>query len=132
MRVLILISVLLVAACSSKPLDYKKAENAFDAGREFIDAQLKGDFKKATFYMLPDETNIRFLKIDEADYRLKDKEGRQQLRTASINIQKVEDKDSVTSIIFYNNSFDKAPKEIKVIRQKDSWLVDYKYSFSKK
>jgi hypothetical protein len=124
--------LLFFVSCSSNNIQYKKAENAFDAGREFIDGTLKGDFKKATFYMLSDSTNQHFLAVQENDFRLKDKEGRQQLRTASINIQQVEDIDSTISIIHYTNSFDKKDQSVKVIKQNNNWLVDYKYSFQKK
>lgn len=132
MQKLLLISLLFFVSCSSNNVQFSKAENAFDAGREFIDGTLKGDFKKAAFYMLTDSINQQFLAVQERDFRLKDKEGRQQLRTSSINIQQVEDLDSIVSIIHYNNSFDKINQTVKVIKQNNNWLVDYKYSFQKK
>lgn len=132
MQKLLFISLLLIISCNSNKVPFSKAENAFDAGREFIDGTLKGDFKKAAFYMLTDSVNQQFLAVQERDFRLKDKEGRQQLRTASINIQQVEDLDSIVSIIHYNNSFDKFNQSVKVIKQNNNWLVDYKYSFQKK
>jgi hypothetical protein len=132
MQQLLIISLLFFVSCSDNNIQYTKAENAFDAGREFIDGTLKGDFKKAAFYMLPDSVNQQFLAVQETDFRLKDKEGRQQLRTASINIQQVEDLDSTVSIIHYNNSFEKKDQLVKVIKQNNNWLVDFKYSFQKK
>ena len=36
--------LLLIAACSSPTKNFTPAENGLDAGREFIDACLKGDF----------------------------------------------------------------------------------------
>ncbi|MCX6205813.1 MAG: hypothetical protein NTZ19_06145 [Bacteroidetes bacterium] len=132
MQKLLLISLLFFVSCNSNNVQFSKAENAFDAGREFIDGTLKGDFKKAAFYMLTDSINQQFLAVQERDFRLKDKEGRQQLRTSSINIQQVEDLDSIVSIIHYNNSFDKINQSVKVIKQNNNWLVDYKYSFQKK
>lgn len=132
MKKFLFFSLLFFLSCSSNHIEYLKAENAFDAGREFIDGTLKGDFKKASFYMLNDSTNQGFLAVQEKDFRLKDKEGRQQLRTASINIQQVEDLDSTVSIIHYNNSYDKIEQSVKVIKQNNTWLVDFKYSFQKK
>ena len=126
------VSFFLLAACATKTSDYKKAENAFDAGREFIDAGYKGDFTKAAFFMLADEPNKQLLASLEKEYRSKDKEGRQQARTASINIIQVDDIDSITSIIQYSSSFEKSTKKIKVIKKVANWLVDYKYSFSAK
>ncbi len=118
-------------ACSSSQNKYIKAENAFDAGREFIDGTLRGDFKKSAFYMLSDSANQQLLIVQEKEFRLKDKEGRQQLRTASINIQQVEETDSITSIIHYNNSYDKIEQKLKVVKQNNNWSVDFKYSFQK-
>ena len=132
MQKLLFISLLFFVSCSNNNIQYPKAENAFDAGREFIDGTLKGDFKKAAFYMLPDSSNQQFLAVLEKDFRLKDKEGRQQLRTASINIQQVEDIDGTLSIIHYNNSFEKKDQLVKVVKQNNRWLVDYKFSFQKK
>ena len=131
MRKLLLFPIILTIACSSNQVSYQKAENAFDAGREFIDGTLKGDFKKSAFFMLSDSTNNQFLTIEEKEFRLKDKEGRQQLRTASIIIQQVEDVNSSTSIIHYNNSSDKINHVLKVVLLNNKWLVDYKYSFQK-
>ena len=126
------LSIILLAACATKTTDYKKAENAFDAGREFIDAGYKGDFTKAAFFMLADAANQQLLGSLETEYRSKDKEGRQQSRTASINIIQVDDIDSISTVIQYSSSFEKSIKKIKVVKKEANWLVDYKYSFSTK
>jgi hypothetical protein len=131
MSKLLLITFFILIGCTSKQTNYTNAENAFDAGREFVDGGLKGDFLKAAFYMLPDENNKQYLAELEKEYRKKDKEGRQQFRTASINIQEVTDIDSITSIIAYSNSYDKQLKHIKVVKENNIWLVDYKFSFTK-
>jgi hypothetical protein len=132
MQKFLLFFLILLFACSSNQVTYTKAENAFDAGREFIDGTLKGDFKKSAYYMLIDTVNQQFLSVQEREFRLKDKEGRQQLRTASINIQQIVELDSITSIIHYNNSYDKIEQTLKVVKQNNNWNVDYKYSFQKK
>ncbi len=132
MRKLLLFSLVCLFACTNNQVKYSKAENAFDAGREFIDGTLKGDFKKSAYFMLSDTSNQTLLDMQEKEFRLKDKEGRQQLRTASINIEQVEDIDSITSIIHYNNSFDKISHSLKVIKQNNNWTVDLKYSFQNK
>ena len=132
MKQLLFFSLFLIFACSSNQVNYSKAENAFDAGREFIDGTLKGDFKKSAHYMLMDTSNQQLLNVQENEFRLKDKEGRQQLRTASINIQQIEEVDSITSLLHYNNSFDKINHTLKVVKQNNSWAVDFKYSFQNK
>ncbi len=130
MRLFCLFFLAFSLSCSSKKVALLPAENSFDAGREFIDGNLKGDFQKATFYMIADEQNKQFLSVAEQEYRQKDKEGRQELRSASINIEKVEDLNKDQSIIYFSNSFDKKPQKIKVIKTQQGWLVDYKFSFT--
>ena len=124
MKRILLSTAILLSACGGRQQDYRKAENALDAGREFIGACLQGDFGKAAIFMLPDEKNTQKLKETEKAYREKDKEGRQQWRTASINISEVTDIDASTTIIKYSNSFDKLPQTIQVVKQNGSWLVD--------
>jgi len=124
MKTFLLFTAIIFTACNGKQQDYHKAENALDAGREYIHSCLQGDFLKAAFYLLPDEKNTQLLKEVEKVYREKDKEGRQQFRLASININEVMDLNQTTTIIKYSNSFDKLPHTIQVIKQNGAWLVD--------
>ncbi len=110
--------------------DYKKADNALDAGREFIDGCLKGDFSKAAFFMLPDDTNKKFLDGLEKQYREKGRDGRQQYREASINIAGIDNPTETVTIINYSNSYDKVAHKIKVVQQDNKWMVDLKYTFN--
>ena len=130
-RPIIYLAVLLLGiACGRKQQNFTPAESALDAGREFIDACLKGDFTKAAFYMAPDSTNERYLKQVEGIYRNADRTGRQELRTASININQVEELNDSTTIIHYSNSLDKTPYKLKVRSNKGSWLVDLKFTYN--
>lgn len=130
MKYLLLSFFVLVFACKNTSTNFPPAENALDAGREFIDACLKGDFSKASAYMLADSINQGHLQRAETKFREYDKEGRQQLRSASINISEVSDVDTLTSIIYYSNSFDQKPLKVKVVKQSEKWLVDFKYTFN--
>lgn len=120
--------LLLIAACSSPSKNFTPAENGLDAGREFIDACLKGDFSKASFYMVDDEKNKQLLLNVEAAYREKDKEGRQELRLASINIKEVSEPNDSTVILYHSNSLDTSAKQTIVIKRNNSWLVNFKQS----
>jgi hypothetical protein len=124
MKRLIWIPVLFLLACGGKQTGYKKAEDAVDAGREYINACLQGDFSKAAWYALPDEKSGQIIKELEKTYRQKDKEGRQQLRTASINVSDIRDLTDSTTRILYNNSFDKQPHTLFVVKRNETWLVD--------
>jgi hypothetical protein len=119
----------LLVACTNSMKNYTAAENGLDASREFIDACLKGDFLKANFHLLADQQNTALLKTTEAEYREKDKEGRQQLRTASINIKEVTEPNDSIVILQYSNSLDTITHKSVVVKRNNQWLVDYKQSF---
>ncbi|MBC7720466.1 MAG: hypothetical protein H7068_00485 [Pedobacter sp.] len=116
-------------ACNNNNSSYPEATNALDAGREFIDATLKGDFAKAYFYLLQDAENKQLLDKTETDYRTKDRDGREQFRQASINIGEIKDINKNETIITYSNSFDKVNHQLKVVLQNNKWRVDFKYTF---
>jgi hypothetical protein len=124
-----MLGVCFFASCGNN--EYLPADNALDAGREFIDACLKGQFRQAKFYMLQDSVNSAQLNSLESDYNKKDGDIRQQYREASIVIDLGGDEtlNDSTHLIHYRNSFDKIGRKVKVIRQKDIWLVDLKYTF---
>lgn len=124
----LIIGCMLSLGCKSPEKKYLPAENGLDAGREFIDACNKGDFSKAAFYMIPDEKNLKLLNEEEAAYRDNDKEGRQQLRTASINIKSVTEPTDSTVILQYSNSTDTIGKTLYMIRRDQHWLVNYQQS----
>lgn len=117
--------LLFVVACSSPAKNFTPAENGLDAGREFIDACLKGDFSKAAFYMLDDDKNKQLLLTVEAAYREKDKEGRQELRSASINIKEVSEPNDSTVILYHSNSLDTTSKQTIIVKRNNIWLVNF-------
>lgn len=118
---------LLFTSCGSK---YPPSENAFDAGREFIDACLKGDFNKASFYMLQNATNNNILDSLQKEYNAKSTTLQQQYKSASIIIDQEETFSDSIHIIYYKNSYDKVAHKIKVVKSNDNWLVDFKYTFN--
>jgi len=48
-----------------------RRKNDLDAGREFLDGCLKGNFDKAAFYMLPGAENTKALHTIENNYHKK-------------------------------------------------------------
>ncbi len=117
-------------ACGNNEDNYPKAENSFDAGREFIDACLKGDFKKANFYMLQGAVNTERLTALEKDYKTKSSTDRMQYGSASIVVLNDETISDTLHIIHYRNSFDQVARKVKVIQKEGNWLVDFKYTFN--
>lgn len=124
--VLIGVLYMLIVACSNPDKNFTPAENGLDAGREFIDACLKGDFSKASFYMVEDEKNKQLLLTVEAAYRERDKEGRQELRLASINIKEVVEPNDSTVLLYHSNSLDTSAKKAVIIKRNNIWQVDFK------
>lgn len=108
------------------------ADNALDGGRYFIETCKQGDFKKANNYLLEGAENQSFLKDISTSYFALDKEGRQQLRQASIQINEVQSLDSNQTIIKYQSSLDKIPHQIKVINTPSGWRVDLKFTYTGK
>ena len=115
--------------CQQQP-DFEIASSPLDGGRYFIESCLQGEFRKAKFYLLLDSTNQgHFEQISKSYYEL-DKEGRQQLRQASIQINEISAIDSSNSVINYQNSFEKVVHKLKVTQTKEGWKVDLKYTYT--
>lgn len=119
-----LLIVLFVSCNAGKT--FNKAEDAQDAGRQFIRASLDGDYEKARFYLLADSVNLLLIRKWQQDFDQLDGNTRQQYREASIlpiNIHEIND--SVTSYS-YSNSFRKDTTTVHIVRVKGEWLVDLK------
>ncbi len=117
--------MLILAACRNTH-SFKKAEDAQDAGREFIRAALDGNYEQASFYLYADTTNQILLNRWKQQYDGMTHEEQKKYRDADIlpiNIQALND--SVTSFT-YANSFKKDTTTIRVVRIKGEWLVDLK------
>lgn len=125
-KTLILLLVLVAAACGSES-GFKKAENAADAGREFIRASLDGDYKKARLYLLQDADNLRMISAQEANYNSMSKEEKKAYKDASILPVEIKPvNDSLTSYRYSNSANEKDTTTILVVRDKGEWLVDLK------
>jgi len=125
---LLFIGLALLMACKTSE-NYEKAIDPLDGGRNFIQNLMQGDIKKAHFYLLSDPDNEAYFKKMTDQYFGLDKEGRSQLRQASIQINEVSAVDSTITIIHYQTSADPTPHKIKVIQSPDGWKVDLKYSY---
>jgi hypothetical protein len=108
----------------------KKNGDPLEAGREFIDASLKGDYDYAKIYLLPDSTNLmyfdRFVEFDNK----KPEAEKNGYKNANIIIDSTQNISDSVSIINYSNTFKKEPSKIKLVKKNNEWLVDFKYTFS--
>ena len=111
---------------------FNKAEDAQDAGRQFIRASLDGDYEKARFYLLNDSVNLLLISKWEQGFDKMDRDTRQQYREASIiaiNIRAIND--SVTTYTF-SNSFRRDTTTVNIVRKNGEWLVDLKEILNQK
>jgi hypothetical protein len=118
-------AVLLLAACNNIH-SFKKADDAQDAGRQFIRAALDGDYDKAKFFLYDDSTNQILFDMWRKRYDGMPHEERKKYEDADIlpiNIQNVND--SVTSYT-YANSYKRDTTTIRIVRIDGDWLVDLK------
>ncbi len=120
---------ILFFSCKQEP-HYAKSENALDAGREFIDAFLDGDTKKAQFYMVKDDRNLQILSLMHKQLKNRNKEDREGYKSSSIIIGDVDNVTEKEVIIQYQSSYDRTGRKVKVIEQNGEWLVDLKYTFN--
>lgn len=128
---LFFIACIFLFSCKNEDEEYHQPESALDAGREFIQQSLKGKFTIANKYMLQDEENQFWLGKSIQTFNKYSEEEKTAFSRASIVITEVADviPDSVT-IINFSNSYRKVPQKLKVVKNNNNWLVDFKYTFS--
>jgi hypothetical protein len=126
MKLFLYFLIVLAVSCTAGG-GYEKAENAQDAGREFIRATLDGDHQKARFYLLQDTTNLLLIERQQRDYQQLSSEQKKQRRESTIRpieIKKVND--SATTYRYFNTYNTKDTTTITIVKTKGDWLVDLK------
>ena len=123
------ISLLIIAValfgCNNET-SFKKAEDAQDAGREFIRASLDGNYDKARFYLYPDSTNEFLFTRWKRDYEELSSDEKSKYKDADIVVLNIHpENDSVTTFKYFN-SYKKDTTTVKILRIKNEWLVDLK------
>jgi len=132
MHKLIFIAIisLFFVSCNQQTKKTIKNSDPLEAGREFINASLTGDFEYAKKYLLADSTNLmyfdRFVDFDNKKPAA-DKEG---YKNSNIIINSTENISDSVTVINYSNTYKKEPSKIKLIKKNNKWLVDFKYTFS--
>ena len=126
-----LLLIMLGLACGSDQSDLK-ANNALEGGRYFIENCMKGDFKKAKLFLLDNPSNKTYFDSLSSHYFSLDKEQRQLLREASIQVNEIINIDSTHGSFSYQNSLDKTPQKIMVVATPEGWKVDLQYSYTQK
>jgi hypothetical protein len=116
-----------LAACNGEE-QFQKAEDAEDAGREFIRASLDGNIRKAQFYLLKDSVNVMlFDKWKTDSYNKLNEEERMSFRQANILPIKIDKMNDSTVLYTYSNTYkNKDTTTVKIVRINNEWLVDFK------
>ena len=90
MRYLV-IAVLLLAACNNEPAGFSKPKDGIDAAREFIRAELDGDYARGELFILRDEEDLKLYQRYVEYMKKRPADQLQELRSASIIVNKVEE-----------------------------------------
>jgi len=113
----------LVIACSTPTKNFPPAGSSIEAGRNYVEACLQGDFEKATAYAAPTQSMKIHTANTEKNYRDLDKEGRSNFRQASIIILGITDQDSLHTQMNYQYSLDNKPRQVEIEKTNGKWLV---------
>ena len=124
-RIFIPSVIILLLGCNNETT-YKKAEDAQDAGREFIRASLDGNYEKARFYMLTDSTNQLLLDKWKKDYERLNESVKHEYKNADILPISIRSQNDSVTIYTYANTYKKDTTTINIVRIKNEWLVDFK------
>jgi hypothetical protein len=126
MKKFTVIFVAILSACGGNGR-YTKAEDAQDAGRQFIRATLDGEHDRARFYLLHDTTNLLLLKQQESNYNQLSGKEKNEFRRSSIRPVEIKPvSDSVTLYKYYNTYHNKDTTTLRIVRINSDWVVDLK------
>ena len=129
-RPLLILSIVTLFATACSNNENVDRSDPLISGRGFIESSLKGDYKIAEKYLLKDSTNMEYFQgLKDFNSKL-DAETRRGYSDANIIIDSSIAKSDSVDIIYYSNSFKNKPSKIKLVKQNNDWLVDFKYTFT--
>lgn len=126
---IIIVTMFCIAGCSSGNSASPTLDDPMSSGREFIESSLKGDYANARKHLLQDSLNIEYFNgLQNFNEKMsgKDKMG---YKDANIIIDSISQVSDTISIIHYSNTYRNKPDKIKMLKVKNNWLVDFKYTF---
>lgn len=117
----------LFVACGSPADQPPPAENAMDAGREFVRAALDGDYVKAETYLYKDSMNLQLFEQQQSNYRSLSPEKKREYQESSIRpVAITPQNDSVTLFRYYHSANAKDTTNLRIRKINGKWLVDLK------
>lgn len=127
--VCILLTMGLIAACN-EPEGFKNPEDPLDAGREFVRSILDADYQKAALYLSKDQEDKELFIMYQQYMKKQPQKERLLLKSASIIINTSESLNDSVTIINFSNSHSLKPMDLKVIKEDNTWKIDFSYTFS--
>lgn len=126
-KYLSVILLLTLAACGNRQTTIVPAENATDAGREFVRAALDGDYVKAEAYLYKDSMNLTLFEQQQSNYRSLSPEQRRSYQESSIRpVAITPQNDSLTLFSYYHSANPKDTTNLRIMKVDGKWLVDLK------
>jgi len=127
-NILFFIAWMAFSSCNSKT--EKRPDTAMDTGREFIKSSMVGDFKMAEILIYNDAENHSLFNAFKTFYNRMPDEKKQHYQKAAYEINEIKEPNDSTTFINYSNDYMKKPMEIKLIRVKNVWYVDFKHNYT--
>jgi hypothetical protein len=124
-KIFLLVITIAIFSCNNET-SFKKAEDAEDAGREFIRASLDGNYDKARFYLYADSTNEFLFTRWKRDYDELSGDEKRKYKNSDIVVLNINKENDSVSTFKYFNSYKKDTTTVKILRIKNEWLVDLK------
>jgi len=124
-----LMCVIIFQSCNQSSTSVNHTDPV-EAGREFIEASLKGDYDAAKKYVMPDSTNMEYINRLQSFYEKRSVAEKDGYKNANIIIDSIQTISDSVTIINYSNTFKKSPDKIKLVKINKDWLVDFKFTFS--
>ncbi|HSZ85309.1 MAG TPA: hypothetical protein VK787_04725 [Puia sp.] len=124
-KIFLSVITIVIFACNNNT-SFKKAEDAEDAGREFIRASLDGNYDKARFYLYADSTNDFLFNRWKRDYDELSGDEKSKYKNSDIVVLNINRENDSVSTFKYFNSYKKDTTIVKILRIKNEWLVDLK------
>lgn len=129
-KIILFFCIVFLVSCNNTAIKNTAPENNLDAGRQFIEYVLKGNFTSAKELILLNQSNKTVFDGIVNKYQGLTSDQKKQLNEASIVINSIEEIDGLTTIITYYTSVDKQVKKIKIISNNQQHLIDLAYTFN--
>jgi hypothetical protein len=131
-NIFLLFAIVLTVSCNTNSKEEKKqATSDTDVATAFIRNTLDNNPAEAEQYLLKDETNTEAFERFKQSFAKKDAAELAKYKAADIVIYEIATPSDSVHVVTYTNSYKKDIKQnLKLVRQNNKWLIDFKYTFN--